>query len=455
MLDKGGHRQAGSKPRPHKKASPDSAKAEASGLAARRFAAEALDEVLKGKSFRPFDAARLADPRDHAFANRLVTTALRRHGQIETIIATLLSKGPPKRAGLFLPLLRIGLAELLFIENAAPHAAIDSAVTLIKADRRGGHLFGLMNAALREAQRRAGEFTTLPKDLLIPEPFRTRWREHYGEAALSGFADALLAGAPLDLSFKPKIAPDADLDARPTLSCSMRVESRDRPVDELPGYTEGNWWVQDVAASLPARLVDLPHGARVLDLCAAPGGKTAQLCAKGLAVTALDNDADRLARLSTNLDRLGFSAKTVLADATDPLDLAPFDAILIDAPCSATGTFRRHPEVLINRTDADIADRVALQRRIIANAIPLIRPGGLLIFATCSLEKAEGEAQAGWISQTYPQLAPVPIVASEWPELAPALTPDGCLRTRPGLDWPEIGPGAMDGFFVARFAHTL
>ena len=426
------------------------------GLVPRKLAAETLATILKGSAFTPIDGTRLPESRDRAFANRLVTTALRRHGHLDIIIAALLERGLPKRAGLFEPLLRIGLTELLFVEGAAAHAAIDSAVTLLKADRRGGHLGKLLNATLRSAQRRAADFTALPLDTLIAEPFRTSWRTTYGQDVLDRCAEALLAGAPLDLSLKSE---DADLvgalGAEPTLPLSVRITERDRPVDALPGYAEGAWWVQDVAASLPARLIGLPQGARVLDLCAAPGGKTAQLCASGYQVTALDNEADRLVRLKQNLDRLGLAAEITCADAAEPLDLTPFDAILIDAPCSATGTFRRHPEVLLNRSEKDIADRVQLQRRIIANAVPLLKPGGVLVFATCSLEPAEGEEQADWIAASFPALTPAPATPAERQILAPALTQAGRLRTHPGLAWPELAAGGMDGFFVARFFNSL
>ena len=425
------------------------------GLATRKLAAETLAGVLAGQPFTPIGAAQLADSRDRAFANRLVTTALRRNGHLDTIIAALLERGLPKRAGLFAPLLYIGLCELLFIEGAAAHAAIDSAVTLLKADRRGGHLAKLLNATLRSAQRRSEEFTALPPETLIPEPFRSAWRQLYGEDALLRFAEALVAGAPLDLSFKTDDPTLVDeLQARPTLPPSARIETRDRIVGELPGYDAGAWWVQDVAATVPARLIDLPAGARVLDLCAAPGGKTAQLCAAGYTVTALDNDQTRLARLEANLARLGYGAEIICADAAEPLDLAPFDAILIDAPCSATGTFRRHPEVLINRRQKDIADRVGLQRRIVANAVPLLKPGGQLVFATCSLEPAEGEEQADWIARAFPNLTATALKPAERQMLAPALTSTARLRTHPGLVWPELGPGGMDGFFVARFINS-
>ncbi len=426
------------------------------GLKPRRLAAETLDGVLRGQGFFPLDTEALPEARERAFANRLVTTALRRNGHLTAIIDTLMRRGLPKRAGRFEAYLRLGLAELLFVEGAAAHAAISSAVTLVKADRRGGHLDKLMNAVLREAQRRAGEFAALPRDLLIPEPFRGRWRAHYGEETLFAFADALVAGAPLDLSFKTE-DPDlvAALGARPTLPLSVRLDTRDKKVEDLPGYATGAWWVQDVAASLSARLIDLPAGARVLDLCAAPGGKTAQLAARGYRVTALDNDAGRLERLKANLARLGLAAEIVCADATGPLQFEPFDAILVDAPCSATGTFRRHPEVLINRSPADIADRVDLQRKIVTHAVPLIKPGGTLVFATCSLEPEEGENQAAWISKSFPQLRPAPVTETDMTVLAPALTPNGVFRSHSSLVWPEIGSGGMDGFFLSRFCHTF
>ena len=437
-------------------ARPKAAGGSQAGLASRRRAAEMLAEVLRGRPFQPLDAGDLPDPRDRAFANRLITTALRRNGHLDIIIARLLERGLPKRAGLFEPLLRIGLTELLFVEGAAAHAAIDSAVTLLKADRRGAHLNKLLNATLRSAQRQADTFTALPPLDLIPEPFRSEWTATYGEKAVSDMAEALLEGAPLDVSLKSD-DPDlmATLAARPLLPHCVRIDSRDRAVTDLPGFAEGAWWVQDVAATLAARVIDLPAGARVLDLCAAPGGKTAQLCALGHQVTALDNDAERLGRLKGNLARLGQQAEIVLADATAPLAHEPFDAILIDAPCSATGTFRRHPEVLINRKPSDIAGRVRLQRDIVTNAVSLLRPGGILVFVTCSLETAEGEAQADWIEKSFPQLDRSPVSAADHPELVPALTRSGCLRTHPGLAWDAIGAGRMDGFFIARFVNRL
>lgn len=432
------------------------AKGAAIGLLPRRLAAETLAKTLDGQSFHPLGPDAIDDPRDRAFANRLVTIALRRNGHLDLIVQQLLARGLPKRAGHFEAILRIGLAELLFLPGAAPHAAINSAVDLIKTDRRGSHLHRLMNGTLREAQRRADAFMNLPAEALLPEFFRARWRNVYGQVAIEGFATALITGAPLDLTLK---SPDPDLPA--TLGASvlspltMRLETRDSPIDQMPGYAAGKWWVQDMAAAIPARLIELPKGARVLDLCAAPGGKTAQLAAAGYQVTALDNNQHRLGQLAENLARLGLSAEFICADATEPLDLEPFAAILIDAPCSATGTFRRHPEVLLNRSADDISSRAALQRRIVAQALSVLQPDGILIYATCSLEPEEGEEQANWIATTFPQLSPLPVT----PELvygnAEFISPEGWVRTHPGQRASHVDAGALDGFFVARYKASL
>jgi 16S rRNA (cytosine967-C5)-methyltransferase len=231
----------------------------------------------------------------------------------------------------------------------------------------------------------------------------------------------------------------------------VRIDVRDKPVSGLPGYVEGRWWVQDLAAAIPARLLALSAGARVLDMCAAPGGKTAQLVKAGYAVTALDNNPGRLVRLRENLDRLGYAADIVEADAATFQPQQRFDGVLLDAPCSATGTFRRHPEVLWHRGAARIQSRIELQRAFIANAISCLNPGGVLIYCVCSLERAEGEDQLGWIAEAHPELRADPIAASDLPELPGAVTAAGRVRTHPGLAVPGDKPGTLDGFFIARF----
>jgi len=239
------------------------------------------------------------------------------------------------------------------------------------------------------------------------------------------------------------------LGAAPVIADTVRIDERDRPVEALPGYEDGQWWVQDAAAAIPARLLGLKPGARVLDLCAAPGGKTAQLVKAGYAVTAVDNDPDRVSRMQQNFARLGYAPEVVTVDALAYAPEQKFDGILLDAPCSATGTFRRHPEVIWHRTAGDIAGRVALQRRFIDKALAWLNPGGVLVYCVCSLEPAEGEEQARWLLGREGVEA-LPVQPGELEGLADAVTGDGFVRTYPGLPVPGDKGGTLDGFFVAR-----
>ena len=415
------------------------------GLALRLVAADRLHDVLKGASFAPLQAADLPDGRDRGLANRLVTTALRYHGPIDTLLGDLLQRGMPKKSGRFEAILRLSLAQLLFIPELGDHSALFLAGEAMRADQKTQHLIKLMNGVLREAQRRRGS-VTVTADTLFPPHLLAQWRTAYGEAAMEAFARALLEGAPLDLTLK---APVAGLDAAPVLADTVRITDRDRAVDQLPGFAEGQFWVQDAAAAIPARLLRLAPGARVLDLCAAPGGKTAQLVKAGYAVTALDRDPARMERLAENLARLHFTAELQTSTAESYLPSHTFEGILLDAPCSATGTFRRHPEVVWHRDPADIAGRVALQRRLIARATELLAPGGTLIYCVCSLEPAEGEEQAAWAAGQG--LEPVPVTSAELDGWAAPVTEPGFLRTHPGQIVPGEKGGTLDGFFVARF----
>jgi 16S rRNA (cytosine967-C5)-methyltransferase len=323
-----------------------SKKSEPAGLALRLAAAERLRSVLNGDNFVPLGPTELADGRDRALANRLITTALRRQGQLNFIIHALLEKGMPGKSGTFEAVLRLSLAQLVFLPDLGAHSALFLAVEATKRDPKARHLSGLMNAVLRRAQANSAKFGTLSDDLLIPDTFGDTWVEAYGEEAIPAFTEALLAGAPLDLTLKDDDAElIAELGAAPVMADTVRIDMRDRPVEALPGYAEGRWWVQDAASAIPARLLKLDQGARVLDLCAAPGGKTAQLIKAGYAVTALDSDARRMDRLRENLARLDYTAETITADAGTFGPNSLYQGVLLDAPCSATGTFRRHPEV--------------------------------------------------------------------------------------------------------------
>jgi len=427
---------------------------EPAGLKLRLAAAQRLKAVLAGEHFSPLGAADLADGRDRALANRLITTALRRHGQIDAMLADLLEKGLPPRSGSFESVLRLSLAQLVFLPDLGAHSALFLAVEALKRDNKARHLTGLMNAVLRRAQANSARYGLMDDALLLPQPLAEGWSQAYGAEAVAQFAHALVEGAPLDLTLR-----DEDLEliealgAEPLMADSVRLESRDRPVEALPGYDEGRWWVQDAASAIPARLLGLEAGRSVLDLCAAPGGKTAQLAKAGYKVTALDSDAGRLDRLRQNMARLGYAPKVIEADAANFDPATPFDGVLLDAPCSATGTFRRHPEVLWNRSARDIASRVSLQQALLANAFRCLAPGGVLIYCVCSLEQAEGEGQVNWALDALPGLELWAITSRDMAGLEQAVTERGLVRTHPAMT-PGHGNAGMDGFFVARFRRT-
>lgn len=426
-------------------------KPDPAGLKLRLVAAQRLKAVLGGDNFSPLTAAELPDGRDRALANRLITTALRRQGQLNFIIHALLDKGMPGKSGTFDAVLRLSLAQLVFLPDLGAHSALFLAVEATKRDPKARHLSGLMNAVLRNAQANSAKFGMLEDDLLIPDTFGDTWLEAYGETAIDAFSTALLAGAPLDLTLKHDDSALIDaLGAEKVMADTVRIEQRDRPVEALPGFAEGHWWVQDAASAIPARLLGAKAGGRVLDLCAAPGGKTAQLVKAGYQVTALDSDASRIERLRQNLARLDFAADTVVADAATFAPETQYDGVLLDAPCSATGTFRRHPEVIWHRSVGDVGGRVRLQRTLLANALRCLDAGGVLVYCVCSLEPAEGEGQVDWALESLEGLELWPIAATELPGLEAAVSGRGLVRTHPGMA-PGGREGGMDGFFVARF----
>lgn len=422
------------------------------GLKLRLEAAFHLKSVLEGKPFAPIAADRLAEGRDRALANRMVTVALRRHGQIDAVFKQVLAKGVPQRAGILEAVLRIGAVQLLWLDDIPAHSAIHLAVESARADKRAGRFDKLVNGVLRSVQRQTEALQALPADTLIPAWLSSLWSASYGADAVARFADILVQSPPLDLTLK---SPDPDLVAalggQPVLGPTVRLAERDAAVADLAGFVEGKWWVQDVSAALPARLLDAAPGETILDLCAAPGGKTAQLAAAGARVTALDISADRMERVRANLDRLGLDAEIVVADALDYAPGPVFDAVLLDAPCSATGTFRRHPEVLLHRNAQGVAERVALQRRMLAHAASLLKPGGRLVYCVCSLEMGEGEEQLGWVHANLPELEAVAITPSDLDGWDGPITPQGALRLTPALALPEGVAGGLDGFFIARF----
>ena len=391
------------------------------------------------------------EARDRAAAHRLAASVLRHLGTLDALLDPLLTRAPPERVRV---VLRIGAAQLLLLDTPA-HAAVTTAVAL--ARRRGLAPFtGLVNAVLRrlaaDGAARLAELDTVRLD--IPAWL---WRSWSAEAPerVRAIAQGQLREAPLDLTPRSlgagTVLPDGAPEGAEVLPTgSIRLPPGTRP-DALPGFETGAFWVQDAAAAIAARLLDARAGEYVADLCAAPGGKTAQLAATGAEVVAIERDPRRMERLRANLDRLGFGAVTTIgADAAEWRPERPLDAVLLDAPCSATGTIRRHPDALRIKRESDLAALTEMQDRLLDAARDMLRPGGRLVYAVCSLQPQEGEpriarALASGCWTRTPVDAPM-LAALGLGGLDAAVTAHGTLRTDPGL-WAERG--GMDGFFIA------
>src|SRR6476659_7124226 len=372
--------------------------AEVPGFAARRIAADILDGVLH--KHRTLDdqlegagahhGLKTLSDRDRALMRRLVATILRRLGTLGHVLSQLLDRGIPTDAPRAQSALLIGAAQILWLD-VPDHAAVDLAVRLIRADRAGARYAGLANAVLRriagEGKARLAALDTPVLD--TPNWLMARWERNYGADTARAIALANAQEPALDFSVKDEPKHWAKkLGGRVLPTGSVRAVVHG-PISQLPGYDEGAWWVQDAAAALPAKLLGNVQGLAVADLCAAPGGKTAQLAVAGARVIAVDRAPGRLERLRSNLTRLRLSAETVAAEVTQ-WQAGPFDAVLLDAPCSSTGTIRRHPDIPWLKRPADIAALAALQRRLVAQAVELTKPGGILVYCTCSLEPEEG-----------------------------------------------------------------
>ena len=402
----------------------------------------ALDEALEAAFAGPYAGL---SPRDRAFARLLCATVLRRLGEIDAVLARLLERPLPERAGRLRNVLRLGAAQLLFLGTPA-HAAVDTAVALVG---HGARAKGLINAVLRRIARESSTLTAGHDAARLNTPawLWASWRAAYGEDVARAIAQAHLEEPPLDLSVKGAAAAWAGrLEAAllPTGSLRRRTGGE---VSKLPGYADGAWWVQDAAATLPARLLGNVEGKRVVDLCAAPGGKTAQLAAAGARVTALDRSGPRLVRLEANLARLGLGAETVVADATEWRPEGAVEAILLDAPCSGTGIIRRHPDIARLKGERDVTRLAQLQARLLAAAAAYLAPGGVLVYCACSLEPEECERQVAALLEREPGLSRRPVRAAELDGQAELITPAGDLRTLPS-HWPELG--GLDGFYAAR-----
>ena len=380
------------------------------------------------------DALPAMAPRDRAAAHRLAAATLRRLGTLDAVLEPFLKKAPPDPVR---HVLRLGAAGLLLLDTP-PHAAVATAVALSRGRRL--HAFsGLVNAVLRRvAEAGAAALAELDSPRLdTPAWLWASWGEDARTIALAHQHEA-----PLDLTLRPGAALPEGGDPLPTGSVRFPPGTGVTP---LPGFEQGAFWVQDAAAALPARLLAPRPGEQIADLCAAPGGKTAQLAAAGAQVTALERDAARLARLRDNLRHWHLQAETIEADATTWRPPAPFDAVLLDAPCSATGTIRRHPDVPYLKRPRDIRAMADAQDRLLTAAAAMLRPGGRLIYAVCSLQPEEGAPRVATAARAG--LCHDPFLPSELPGLPEAITSEGFLRTHPGL-WPDRG--GMDGFFAAR-----
>ncbi len=418
---------------------------EASGVAARRAALSLVHRALGEHAFDEIGEAALPsrlEPRDRAFVKHLSAQTLRRLGQIRIALKRFMSK-PPHKGSRLEALLAIGACQILFLDTP-PHAAVDSSVRLAGEARDTARCKGLINAVLRRvADSREELLAEIGEEANTPAWLFERWSKAYGADTAREIAAAHLHDAPLDITAKDDAAGWAGrLEGTLTATGSIRL-ARSGDVTALPGFEDGAWWVQDAAAALPAKLLGDVAGKRVADLCAAPGGKTAQLAAAGASVTAVDRDETRMARLSENLERLKLAAATVTADLLGYRPDEPFDAVLLDAPCTATGTVRRHPDIPWQRRPADVGQLADLQAALLDQAISLTKPGGTIVYATCSLEPEEGERQAER-ALAGGRVERLPIRAEEIGGLADCLTPQGELRTlpcrSPGAD------GGMDGF---------
>lgn len=435
-----------------------------SELLTRRLAVEIFDAVLRrGKGLEDEYAARIErrtqkepmEVRDKTFVRLLATVMLRRLGQIDDIVARFLTKPLPEKASFVTDVLRVGAAQIVFLDTPA-HAAVSTGVSLVKSSRDFGGFAALTNAVLRRVAREGKEIAAKQDaaKLNVPAWLYSRWRKEYGEDAARKIAEAGLNEAPLDFTVKGDPQDWAEpLQAFVMPTGTLRRE-KNASVPALPGFEEGAWWVQDFSAALPARLFSGLNGKTAVDICAAPGGKTAQLIAAGADATAIDVSANRLARLRENLGRLRFKAETICADARKWHASADgknrkFDAVLLDAPCSATGTLRRHPDVARHRTPADVERLNQAQRELLRVAVDMAKDDAVIVYCVCSVLPEEGRlmideaVESGLVER-------VPLTERDVP--VELISSDGDLRVLP---FYYADKGGCDGFFAARLRKRL
>lgn len=405
---------------------------------------------------RPLDSAWTADrhftsmsPSDRAFAQLLAKTTLRHIGQIDALLTSFLERALTSRTSRVMHILRLGVAQLLWLDTP-PHAAVHSAVEMAKQAQMEKYT-GLVNAVLKRVslEGRAILDKQDAAKLNTPEWLWKSWEKAYGPDTTRRIAEAHMMEPPLDITVKSDPAYWAEeLSGIVLPTGSVRLRDT-RNITQLKGFAEGSWWVQDMAATIPARLLGDVHDKRVVDLCAAPGGKTAQLAVAGAKVSAIDRSKERIAMLKTNVHRLKLQAEYVTTDASRWLPAFAPDAILLDAPCSATGTLRRHPDVAWHRKPEEIARLTITQAQLLRHALDILSPGGLLVYAVCSMQPEEGEQQISQLINERKDVTLLPINAAELGLPDECVTPKGEIRTLP-CHLGELG--GMDGFYAARLS---
>lgn len=430
------------------------------GLGARLVAAKLLaaivdqktsaDGVLDPRGGHP--GFRALEVRDQGLVKAIILTALRFRGTVGRALDRCLDRPLPPNAAALRHILHVGAAQILFLD-VPDSAAVDLAVAAAQIDSRNQRFSGMINAVLRRLSREKEEMAAVSSPAEnMPDWLMTRLVEAYGAKTAEAIALSHLTPPPLDLTVKADPAGWAErLGGTLLPTGTVRLGDFDGPVTGLPGFETGDWWVQDAAAALPAKLLGDLTGLRVADVCAAPGGKTAQLIVAGGKVTALDINTNRMKRLKDNLFRLGLEAETEVVDLAAFEPAEAFDAILVDAPCSSTGTIRRHPDVAYTKDAAEVEKLAGVQARLLRAAANLLKPGGRIVFSNCSLDPVEGEAVVSAFLDEVRGFRIDPVLPAEMPGLEEAIDSRGMLRTTPAMLPHEVPKLAgLDGFFAAR-----
>lgn len=461
----GPHKKAATGPRgPRRDTARNKPPPSSPGFEARQLAVTVIHDVMvRGRSFDASlgnayasQTGQHLESRDKALARLIAVTVLRRHGELAAVLNTFLGKPLSEDKGKVWPVLLAGAAQLLILD-IQPHAAISLSVDIARSDPTSERFAKLVNAILRRVSETGAEILANSTDAArnFPDWLMQSWQTVYGEEAARHMAQASLLEPALDLSVVSKPEHWAELlDGRVLPSGTVRASVTGR-IDQLPGFADGAWWVQDCAAAIPAKLFGDINEKRIADLCAAPGGKTLQLAARGAEVTSVDNSFNRLQRLKDNLARTKLQATAIATDVETWMPEQPFDGVLLDAPCTATGTIRRHPDILHLKRESDIAALANIQARLLQRAAGFVVPGGTLIYCTCSLQPEEGEQQIERFLERHGDFQRLPLQAGEAGIAAAWITPDGDLRTLPHLnatDTPDHS--GIDGFYAARLVRN-